>query len=422
VIINPRYAAQTALETAETRITGFCTAISGHRYYSPTLGRFINRDPVEETGGLNLYGFCGNNSVNRWDMLGQTPTVIQWMDDDVDYNRDAIREYHKTWQEQSNGSWYVPEDDAFYSFQYRQKSLSDAEWIPGFYSADIRAADDARGAAWNSRCDSEIQGSINQGFVAVLQQDADDAAKTAGDAAALSTSSGSANSGSIYWSSPENQYRDSKTGKAAAPNKSGFSTWDKVSNGVAVAGGVTTMLAGGALLYTGIGAPLGVILITTGGSTTAAAISNGIQMAVGDHSTPLLNSSGAVGLGTSLAQTYSGTYNPKWDFMASMTDLSLGVATTGVPFTSFQGYYGTAVRSAQTAAAANFRIGLASSNLGNPLMQEFRQVEIARSFQPYVSVSFNAVAATNTFATGAGAIQSLSVGGSAAQTPTVHFP
>ena len=43
----------------------------GLRYYSPTLGRFINKDPLEEQGGLNLYGFCGNNGVNRWDLLGQ---------------------------------------------------------------------------------------------------------------------------------------------------------------------------------------------------------------------------------------------------------------------------------------------------------------------------------------------------------------
>lgn len=44
----------------------------GFRYYSPTLGRFINRDPIGEKGGLNLYGFCGNDGVNRWDYLGQT--------------------------------------------------------------------------------------------------------------------------------------------------------------------------------------------------------------------------------------------------------------------------------------------------------------------------------------------------------------
>lgn len=42
----------------------------GQRYYDPHNGRFINKDPIEEAGGLNLYGFCGNDGVNRWDYLG----------------------------------------------------------------------------------------------------------------------------------------------------------------------------------------------------------------------------------------------------------------------------------------------------------------------------------------------------------------
>ncbi len=44
----------------------------GLRYYSPTLGRFINKDPLEEQGGLNLYAFCGNNGINHYDYLGQS--------------------------------------------------------------------------------------------------------------------------------------------------------------------------------------------------------------------------------------------------------------------------------------------------------------------------------------------------------------
>ncbi|MEJ1974198.1 MAG: RHS repeat-associated core domain-containing protein [Lacunisphaera sp.] len=51
----------------------------GLRYYSPTLGRFINKDPIEEMGGLNLYAFCSNNGVNRWDYLGQIERV-KYMD------------------------------------------------------------------------------------------------------------------------------------------------------------------------------------------------------------------------------------------------------------------------------------------------------------------------------------------------------
>ena len=33
--------------------------------------RWLNRDPIAENGGLNLYGFCGNNSVVRYDNDGR---------------------------------------------------------------------------------------------------------------------------------------------------------------------------------------------------------------------------------------------------------------------------------------------------------------------------------------------------------------
>ncbi len=42
----------------------------GYRYYDPLTGRWPSRDPIEEEGGLNLYGFVGNDGVNGWDLLG----------------------------------------------------------------------------------------------------------------------------------------------------------------------------------------------------------------------------------------------------------------------------------------------------------------------------------------------------------------
>ena len=40
------------------------------RPYSPTLGRFLSHDPIEEFGGFNLYGFVGNDPVDGVDPLG----------------------------------------------------------------------------------------------------------------------------------------------------------------------------------------------------------------------------------------------------------------------------------------------------------------------------------------------------------------
>jgi RHS repeat-associated protein len=54
----------------KTQNPGRRTAISGHRYYAPNIGRFINKDPIEEAGGINLYGFVLNNPINLWDVLG----------------------------------------------------------------------------------------------------------------------------------------------------------------------------------------------------------------------------------------------------------------------------------------------------------------------------------------------------------------
>lgn len=42
----------------------------GRRYYDPKDGRFVCRDPLEESGGINLMAFVANNAPNRWDYLG----------------------------------------------------------------------------------------------------------------------------------------------------------------------------------------------------------------------------------------------------------------------------------------------------------------------------------------------------------------
>jgi RHS repeat-associated protein len=42
----------------------------GYRFYHPILMRWLNRDPIEEDGGVNLYGFCGNNGVVKYDKDG----------------------------------------------------------------------------------------------------------------------------------------------------------------------------------------------------------------------------------------------------------------------------------------------------------------------------------------------------------------
>jgi len=40
------------------------------RYYDPSTGRFISKDPIGWAGGLNLYGYVGGNPVNFVDPSG----------------------------------------------------------------------------------------------------------------------------------------------------------------------------------------------------------------------------------------------------------------------------------------------------------------------------------------------------------------
>lgn len=78
MLINAQFlSGPRATRSEKTQFPGADTAISGRRYYSPSQGRWLGRDPIEEKGGLHLYGFCGNNPINRWDLLGMKETTSE---------------------------------------------------------------------------------------------------------------------------------------------------------------------------------------------------------------------------------------------------------------------------------------------------------------------------------------------------------
>lgn len=43
----------------------------GYRYYNASTGRWLSRDPIEERGGKNLYGFARNDAIDHWDRFGK---------------------------------------------------------------------------------------------------------------------------------------------------------------------------------------------------------------------------------------------------------------------------------------------------------------------------------------------------------------
>jgi RHS repeat-associated protein len=46
----------------------------GYRYYNPSTGRWLSRDPVAENDGPNIYAFLRNDSLNKIDFLG-----LEWI-------------------------------------------------------------------------------------------------------------------------------------------------------------------------------------------------------------------------------------------------------------------------------------------------------------------------------------------------------
>lgn len=45
-------------------------------FYDPSAQSWINRDPIQEHGGLNLYGFVQSDPMNRADSYGECPLVL----------------------------------------------------------------------------------------------------------------------------------------------------------------------------------------------------------------------------------------------------------------------------------------------------------------------------------------------------------
>lgn len=65
----------------------------GHRYYNPSTQRWLNRDLIEEAGGINLYGFVGNDGVNYTDLLGMQVWARLTINEDKHYQVDMFFRY-----------------------------------------------------------------------------------------------------------------------------------------------------------------------------------------------------------------------------------------------------------------------------------------------------------------------------------------
>jgi hypothetical protein len=85
----------------------------------------MSRDPIEERGGLNVYGFVGNGLVNQVDPLGLTVgsvAVTSWFEYRSDFLGWNNRGWYFTaiWEPPTGGDWDKP---------YKCKPCSKVLWV-----------------------------------------------------------------------------------------------------------------------------------------------------------------------------------------------------------------------------------------------------------------------------------------------------
>ncbi len=77
----------------------------GFRFYASGLGRWINRDPIRERGGVNVYAFVSDNPLNRLDTYGleefvPTPLTGDAYADYMNQQQDVQRRRDVEWRNQ----------------------------------------------------------------------------------------------------------------------------------------------------------------------------------------------------------------------------------------------------------------------------------------------------------------------------------
>lgn len=82
----------------------------GYRHYVPSLARWLTTDPIEEDGGLNLYAFCANNALSRWDAQGQN--FGSCYDDCLSHWRGVWADLARNWTLYLSGFDYIPKSAA----------------------------------------------------------------------------------------------------------------------------------------------------------------------------------------------------------------------------------------------------------------------------------------------------------------------
>jgi RHS repeat-associated protein len=96
----------------------------GYRYYDPLTGRWLNRDPLGEKGGKNLYGMLQNRITNSTDYLGLSPDYPDCCGEEQKEVDDAQKEVDDAQKEVDDAQKEV--DDAQKEVDDAQEEVDDA--------------------------------------------------------------------------------------------------------------------------------------------------------------------------------------------------------------------------------------------------------------------------------------------------------
>jgi RHS repeat-associated protein len=137
----------------------------GYRYLNASTGRWLSRDPIGERGGLNVYDFVGNSTLNCIDRLGLDNPVSgmgrTWPSDPY---APGGAYYIPSPYDESSAMWLSFVDNATAPFGGRVTDTGESNW---FLHADPRARDASATAEKRFRdaINSKICGQSQKGLI-----------------------------------------------------------------------------------------------------------------------------------------------------------------------------------------------------------------------------------------------------------------